>query len=82
MFLFIKDIIPEPLFDVNENIPAVESLDAEPRRTPARTSAFLRPGNASDLMRLALQLTKENLVQKLTELFGRTVPTILKILYD
>jgi hypothetical protein len=82
MFLFIKDIIPEPLFDINENIPSVESFDAEPGRASARTSALLRPGNASDLMRLALQLTKENLVQKLTELFGRTVPTILKILYD
>jgi hypothetical protein len=82
MFLFIKDIIPEPLFNVNENIPAVESLDTEPGRTPARTSAFLRPGNASDLMRLALQLTEKNFIQKLTELFRRTVPTILKILHD
>jgi hypothetical protein len=33
-------------------------------------------------MRLALQLTEENFLQKLTELFLRTVPTILKILYD
>jgi hypothetical protein len=82
MFLFIKDIIPEPLFNVNENIPAVESLDAESRGTPAGTSALLRPGNASDLMRLALQLTKENFLQKLTELFLRTVPTVLKILHD
>jgi hypothetical protein len=82
MFLFIKDIIPEPLFDVNENISAVKTFDTEPRRTPAGTSAFLRPSDASDLMRSAFQLTEKNFFQKLTELFLRTVPTVLKILYD
>lgn len=74
--------ISEPLFDVNENVSSVESFNAEPRRASARTSAFLRPSNASDLMRLALQLTKQNFLQKLSELFLRTVPTILKILHD
>jgi len=82
MFLFIKDIIPEPLFNVNENVSSVKSFDTEPRRTPARTSALLRPGNASDLMRGAFQLTEKNFLQKLTELFLRTAPTILKILHD
>jgi hypothetical protein len=82
MFLFIEDIIPEPLFNVNKDIASVKTLDAEPRRTPARTSAFLRPGNASDLMRLALQLTKQDFLQKLTELFRRTVPSVLEILHD
>ena len=33
-------------------------------------------------MRLALQLTEKNFVQKLTELFRRTSPTVLKILHD
>jgi hypothetical protein len=82
MFLFIKDIIPEPLFDVNENIPAVESFNPKSGATTTFAPGILRPGNASDLMRLALQLTEENFVQKLTELFRRTVPTILKILHD
>jgi hypothetical protein len=33
-------------------------------------------------MRGAFQLTKQDFLQKLTELFLRTVPTILEILYD
>jgi hypothetical protein len=33
-------------------------------------------------MRSAFQLTEKNFLQKLTELFLRTTPTILKILHD
>jgi hypothetical protein len=74
--------ISEPLLNVNENVSSVEALDSEPRRAPAGTSTALGPSNPTDLMRGALQLTEKNFVQKLTELFRRTVPTILKILHD
>jgi hypothetical protein len=75
-------IIPERLFNVNENISAVKAFDPEPRATTTRTPTALGPSNASDLMGLALQLIKESFIQKLPELFRRTAPSILEILYD
>ena len=75
-------MIPERLFNVNENISAVKTFDTEPRATATGTPTALGPSNTSDLMRSTFQLTEESFIQKLPELFRRTVPSILQILYD
>jgi len=74
--------IAELLFNVNINIASVESFNSEPGRAATGTPAALRPSNASDLMRLALQLTEENFLQKLTVFLLRTGASVLQILND
>jgi len=70
------------LFDVNVNISAVKALDTEPGRAATKAATFLGPSDPSDLMGLALQLTKQNFPEEFTENLRRTLSPVLEVFQD
>jgi hypothetical protein len=70
------------LFDVNVNISAVKALDTEPGRAATKAATFLGPSDASNLMGLALQLTKQNFPEEFTENLRRTLSPVLEVFQD